>query len=67
MYEQSKAGKIQAYELVIIQLAKASEIMGKSYPEREVYPGNEQWGRNAWTISIKEDALERAKKLAATT
>lgn len=65
VYEQSKGGKVQAYELILIQTAKAESIRGRDYPEREVYPHNELWGTSAWSIVSKDEALQRAERLCA--
>jgi len=36
---------------------------GKTYPEREVYPGNEDFGVTAWCFNNKENALKRYNEL----
>lgn len=43
-------------EVFKIKIAPEAEIYGKKYPEREVYPGNEDFGKIAWcfTRNIKE-------------
>lgn len=42
MYEQSKHGKVQAFEVVIIRQAKAVTLPdGTHCPEREIYPKSE--------------------------
>lgn len=40
----------QNYEVIIIQDAKARVIFNKSYPDREVYPFNEDFGTKGWTF-----------------
>lgn len=64
VYAQSKGGRVISYEVIRIQQEKAREMFGKPYPEREVYPGSEMWGKEGWTVVDKEDALERARQLA---
>jgi len=63
VYEQSKAGKVTSYELIQIKISKATEIYGRSYPDREVYPSNEDWGLLGFTISDKDEALKRLAAL----
>lgn len=59
LYEQSKAGTVVGYEIIVIQQLPAQTIMGRSYPEREAYPGNEKWGEAGWTVVDKHQARER--------
>lgn len=47
------------YEVFRIKIAEAAEIFGKSYPKREVYPGNEDFGKTAWCYKQKENAIRR--------
>lgn len=47
------------YELFIVQVSPAVETFGKKYPEREVYPGNEDFGRTAWCYTHLDIALKR--------
>lgn len=63
VYEQSKLGKVVAYELVKIGVAPSQRIMGRDYPEREVYPNSEQWGVEGQTIMGLDDALGRLSQL----
>ncbi len=51
------------YEVFKIVIAPAGIIFGKSYPEREVYPGNEDFGFTAWCFSDKTRALDKYDKL----
>ena len=39
-----------------IKVSKAAEVFGKEYPEREVYPSNEDFGHTAWYYMDKERA-----------
>lgn len=47
------------YEVFRIKIAEAAEIFGKSYPKREVYPCNEDFGKTAWCYKQKENAIRR--------
>src|SRR5688572_15857486 len=64
VYAQSKGGRITSYELVHIQQAPPKTIFGRDYPEREVYPSPSEWGTEAWTISNREEAIERLHRMA---
>lgn len=44
------------FEVFKIKTAPAQEIYGKEYPEREVYPSNEDFGSIAWYYMTKEKA-----------
>lgn len=59
IYEQSKGGAVLAYEVIRVQKLGAKEIYGRQYEPREGYPGNEQWGTQAWTCATLERAKER--------
>lgn len=39
----------QRYEVIIIEVAPASNIKGVIIPERELYPKIEDWGLKGWT------------------
>jgi len=51
------------YEVFKIKTKKASSLFGRDYPDREVYPGNEDFGNSAWCFTKKELAYERYKNL----
>jgi len=51
------------FEIFKIKTAKAARIFGKEYPERELYPGNEDFGATAWCTALKTEALEIYRKL----
>ncbi len=59
IFAQKCKGTVIAYEVVQIKVAPPERMFGKDYPEREVYPGNEEWGSIAWSCSMLERALER--------
>ena len=47
------------WEVFRIEIQEACEILGKSYPRKEIYPGNEAFGATAWCFKDKESALKR--------
>lgn len=63
IYEQSKDGQVCAYEVIRIEVAKPFTIAGKEYPEREVYPKSEDWGRTGWTCMTHDAAISRYQSL----
>ena len=59
-------GQYIGWEAIRIKLRKPEVAFGKSYPWREVYPGNEDFGRYALSVGAQSDleyAIERAKDL----
>ena len=46
------------YEVFRIKKAGAGEMFGKSYGDREVYPGNNDFGSTAWAYMDKNIAME---------
>jgi len=54
---------ITGYEVFRIKFGKAESIRGKDYPEREVYPSNEDFGRIAWSWNSFEKANEQYEML----
>jgi hypothetical protein len=63
IYSQSLDGDVRAYEVIRVIVAAESEIFGKLVPEREVLPGNEQWGIRGWTYWSLDKARARAREL----
>jgi hypothetical protein len=53
------------YEVIAIKKVAAEDVFGKHLPPREVYPGNEDWGRLGKT-RYDGDSLESLQKLAST-
>ena len=47
------------WEVFRVRITEAEEAFGRSYPRREVYPGNEDFGATAWCYHG-----ERAEKRA---
>jgi len=63
IYEQSSRANIISYEVFIIRIMPECEIFGKIIPEREVFPGNEDFGYRAWSIRDYEKAMLKFKEL----
>ena len=55
-----------AYEVIVIEVKPPVTIMGKDYPEREVSPGNEEWGIHGFTYTNLSDAKVKMRALAKT-
>ena len=51
------------YEVFLIRTSKAGEVFGKELPDREVYPGNEDFGRTAWCIDDEKRAMMKYESL----
>jgi hypothetical protein len=59
-------GQFIGWEVILIKVAPAARIFGKDYPEREVYPSNEDFGRYALSVGAQHDleyAIGKAKSL----
>ena len=69
MYKQTdaEADFVCAYEVFKIKVDQPKVIFGISLPEREVFPGNEDFGKWAWAISSKERAYEKFEYLENLT
>lgn len=50
-------GMSYGFELIIIRIHPAEMIRGRSYPEREGYPANEDWGKVAWSFGRDQGDL----------
>jgi hypothetical protein len=59
LYERSDG----YFEVFIVQVSPAAEVFGKSYPEREVYPGNDDFGKTAWCFREYKNALKEFQRL----
>jgi len=59
MYEQSdpREDAFHAYEVFKIRIDKPKEIFGIQLPEREKFPGNEDFGKWAWSCNQLDRAL----------
>ena len=51
------------YEVFRIKVSKEKTMFGKTYPKREVYPGNEDFGKTAWCFNNEENAKRRYDSL----
>lgn len=61
-----KEGITVGYEAFISHTRPNEVIQGKEYPERHVYPTDNDWGHRAWTMSLKstkEELLEKFKEM----
>jgi len=47
----------------IIKVLPSILLFGKRLPEREVFPGNEDFGKTAWSCRTLVKAMERFNKL----
>jgi hypothetical protein len=56
----SRGNLLYGYEVIIVKILPARNIMGRDYPEREGYPANEDWGDLAW--SYPNTAFQSAAK-----
>jgi hypothetical protein len=62
MYERSD----EVWEVFTVKIRKARKIKGKEYPSQEVYPGNEDFGQNAWCFSNFENADKKYNYMVDT-
>ena len=44
------------WEVFRIKINEPTSLFGRSYPRREVYPSNEDFGRTAWCFSDEAQA-----------
>ena len=51
------------WEVFLVKVFTEGEMFGRSYPEREGYPCNEDFGKTAWCFSNKKFAYDRYYKL----
>lgn len=51
------------YEVFIVKVRKASKVYGKDYPDREIYPGNEEFGQRAWCFRSFKEAEDKFNSL----
>jgi hypothetical protein len=57
IYELRNEGEmLRGYEVIVIRIRRPEEAFGRFYPEREVYPGNEDWGIYAWSYQACDKA-----------
>jgi len=65
IYEQTYPddGAICAYEVFKIRVDKPKVIFGISLPEREKFPGNEDFGKWAWAHTKYASAIENFESI----
>lgn len=65
VYEQIEPedNVIVGYEVFRRKIDKPKVVFGVELGEREVFPGNEDFGKWAWSITDKERALDRFKNI----
>lgn len=51
------------FEVLIVKVQKEREIFGKTYPTKEVYPGNEDFGVTAWCYKDRKEAEKKFNRL----
>jgi len=56
IYEQLYSEKVHYFEVWIMRIRKGREKFGKIYPDIFTIPGNEDFGKWAWTFRDKEKA-----------
>ena len=61
IYEQTVLPDLLYYEAFIVQISPKTILNGIVLPEREVFPGNEDFGNTAWSCRTFADAMERLK------
>lgn len=68
LYEQYclDAEKVVAWEVFKRKIDQPKEIFGIQLGEREIFPGNEDFGKWAWALSIYERAIELYEKIENT-
>lgn len=61
VYEQhGHYDQLLGYEAILIKHQEAKRVFGKDYPDKELYPTSEDWGKYGKTC----DSIEEAKKAA---
>jgi hypothetical protein len=66
IYEQWDGNRLVAYEVFKAKIRMPGWLFGHFLPEREVFPGNEDFGNTAWTVALlgdEEKALARAEEI----
>ena len=54
---------IRFYEVFKAKVRPSETIKGKSYPKREVFPKDEDFGKSAWSFDTYERALAKFNEL----
>ena len=57
IYRQQVDEELQYFEVMRIKIKPASIFKGVSYPEREVFPSDEEFGTSAFSCRTLESAM----------
>jgi hypothetical protein len=63
IYHQTSGEIPIAFEVFTIKVMLERNVFGKIYPEKEVFPSDEDFGQTAWTCRTLEDAMVRFYRL----
>lgn len=63
IYRQTYTENVVYYEVFTIKVRKEGMRFGKIWPEQEVFPGNEDFGKCAWTFRNLESAIKKFEAL----
>jgi len=61
-----KAAGADYWEIHVVRVRPAETIVGRTYPEREVLAGNEDFGTYAWACTTQERANGRFVDILAS-
>jgi hypothetical protein len=64
IYEQWKAGRLWAYEVVKVRERSAREAMGVTFPASEYLPSDAEWGTSGKSYSVSGTTCVAARKAA---
>ena len=67
IYRAEGKGNRLEFEVIKIQILPAGELGGRSYPLRESFPFNSEWGESGWTFTNNSDRDPLAAALAKST
>jgi len=60
---QCYEGNIIGYEVFRLKINKACVFHGVNLPERQAFPGNEDFGKWAWSYREYKDAMKKFNEL----
>lgn len=63
IYQREDGYDYEVYEIFSIQIETGRKVFGKTFPERESYPSNSDFGKTAWCITNRERAFEKYMEL----
>jgi len=67
IYSQLTGNKIESYEVFKIKVQEESKVIiaciERHFKHKEVFPGNEDFGKTAWCYRSKKFAMEHYKVL----